>query len=172
MNATGMKTGFSKGDYCDASQITVPADSLGVNRGYAAFDFMKVVNRNPFYTERHLDRLYRTMSILRIEIPYSRNELHTIIHTIAKKNTALNYGLKFFSVPVELADPEIFQSDIYIVPVDLPVYSPDMFEKGSALITKEYARFLPEAKSTNYLPSIFWENELKKTRGARNPVLL
>ena len=70
--------------------------------------------------------------------------------------------LKFFAVPVDSADPDIYQSDLYITPVDLPVYSPDMAKKGSALITKEYARFLPEAKSTNYLPVVFWENEVKK----------
>ena len=162
MQVAGMKIGFSKGNYCDASQITVLADSIGLNRGYAAFDFMKVMNRKPFYTERHLDRFFRTMSILRIEIPYSRSELHAIIETIAEKNTASGYGLKFFAVPPEMGDTDIFPSDLYIVPVDLPVYPSEMFEKGSALISKEYARFLPEAKSTNYLPTIFWENELKK----------
>ena len=102
------------------------------------------------------------MSILRIGIPYSRSEIRAIIETLAEKNTAGNYGLKFFAVPIDSADPDIYQSDLYITPVDLPVYSPEMAEKGSALITKEYARFLPEAKSTNYLPIVFWENEVKK----------
>lgn len=157
-----MKTGFCKGDFCDASQIAVPVDSIGMNRGYAAFDFMKIVNKKPFYLDRHLNRFARTMSLLRIEIPYSANELTEIIESIVKKNSASNYGLKFFAVPLEISNSDTFLSDLFIVPVDLPVYQPEMFEKGSALITKEYARFLPEAKSTNYLPSILWENELKK----------
>lgn len=157
-----MKVGFNKNEFCDASLIMVPADSIGLNRGYAAFDFMKVVNRKPFYTERHIDRFFRTMSVLRIEIPYSREELQNIINSLTEKNEDSNYGLKFFAVPIDINDSDTYKCDIYIVPVDLPVYQPDMFTEGSSLITKEYLRFLPEAKSTNYLPTIFWENELKK----------
>ena len=157
-----MKTGFSKNKYCDASKIKVPADSIGLNRGYAAFDFMKVVNRKPFYTDRHLNRFFRTMQVLRIEIPYSRDEIKAIIETLAEKNAGTNYGLKFFAVPLEPTDSESYPADLIITPVELPVYPAEMFEKGSSLLTKEYARFLPEAKSTNYLPTMFWENELKK----------
>jgi len=157
-----MKTGFSKNDYCDASQIEVPVVSIGLNRGYAAFDFMKVVNRKPFYTERHLDRFFRTMSILRIEIPFSREEVKSIIETLAAKNTGTYYGLKFFAIPDETTGPEKFSSDLYICPVDIPVHPDEIFEQGISLITKEYIRFLPEAKSTNYLPAMFWGNEMEK----------
>ncbi len=157
-----MRTGFCKNDYCDTSQITVPADSIGLNRGYTAFDFMKVINRKPFYAERHLDRFFCTMSLLRIEIPYSLNEIAAIVETLAEKNNDNYFGLKFFAVPVETAGPESYPADLYVVPVELPAYPDEMFTKGSALITKEYARFLPEAKSTNYLPGVFWDNELKK----------
>ncbi|MDX9883175.1 MAG: aminotransferase class IV [Prolixibacteraceae bacterium] len=157
-----MRTGFSRNNYCDAPLIAVPANSIGLNRGYTAFDFMKVVNGQPFCAERHLARFFRTMSLLRIEIPYSMTEVGTIVKTLAEKNTGNYYGLKFFAVPVDTAGPEAYPADLYVVPVELPAYPDEMFTKGSALITKEYARFLPEAKSTNYLPGIFWENELKK----------
>jgi branched-subunit amino acid aminotransferase/4-amino-4-deoxychorismate lyase len=157
-----MKTGFCKDTYCDASRIKIPVDSIGLNRGYAAFDFMKVVKSQPFYTERHLDRFFRTMSLLRIEIPFSREEVNSIIQELAQKNTDNYYGLKFFAVPVETAGSEYFPSDLYITPVKIPVHPDEIFTQGISLMTKEYARFLPEAKSTNYMPSILWGNELKK----------
>ena len=159
-----MKTGFCKGNYCDASQITIPVDSIGLNRGYVAFDFMKVLNRKPFYTDRHLDRFIRTISLLRTQIPYSRIELKGIIETIVEKNTEANYGLKFFAIPLMSGDSNVLQSDLFIIPVKLPDFSPEIFEAGGSLITKEYARFLPEAKSTNYLPTIFWHDEIEQQK--------
>lgn len=155
------KTGFSKENYCETSEMEVPVAGVGLNRGYAAFDFMKVIAGVPFYPDRHLARFARTRELLRIIIDFSEFDLHQIINEITLRNGSHTYGLKLFAVPRDEGNGEFFLSDLFIVPVELPVYSSTVFESGAKLICKEYSRFLPEAKSTNYLPSLYWENERK-----------
>ena len=41
-------------------------------------------------------------------------------------------------------------------------FNSEVYINGGSLITKEYMRFLPEAKSTNYLPLIYWASEISE----------
>jgi len=164
-----MNTGYLKDRFCEPGEVLIPVDSIGLNRGYAAFDFLKIVKQQPFYGERHLQRFFNTMKLLRIEIAQSEEEVMRVVQTIANRSKHPYFGLKLFAVPVDNLDPERMRGELCIIPVVLPLLPESAFTKGSKLITFEYARFLPEAKSTHYLPSVYWEPEVQK-QGALEPL--
>jgi len=164
-----MNTGFCCDHFCEASEVKIPVDSIGLNRGYAAFDFLKVVHGKAFFPERHLDRFFRTMDLLRISISQSRDQVLEIITHLAGTGKESCFGLKLFAVPLDSEDPECYPANLYIHPVSLTLHPDSFYSKGSKLITFEYSRFLPNAKSTNYLPSMLWESEVKR-RGAIEPL--
>ncbi|MGD2033439.1 MAG: aminotransferase class IV [Bacteroidales bacterium] len=155
-----MLTGFNNGQFIETDKISVPIDNLGINRGYGAFDFFGVINRKPFYIERHLDRFMHTIELLRLEISYKHDEIKALIENTIHRNQASDFYIKLFALPLYPDSAGSLKSGLYILPVTAISYDEELYSKGAKLITKNYTRFLPEAKSTNYLPMVFWYAEL------------
>ncbi|MBN1597026.1 MAG: aminotransferase class IV [Bacteroidales bacterium] len=157
------KTGFFNGDFLPIEQIKIPVDNLAVNRGYGAFDFFGVINNKPFYGDRHLKRFQNTMQLLKISINFSESDIEGIIQKLIDLNEKKDFYFKLFALPTEPDHTIGSKSSLIILPVDAPQYEKDNFESGVKIISKAYTRFLPEAKSTNYLPLIFWYEEITQS---------
>ncbi len=154
-------TGYAFSDFKDINEIKIPADADAVNRGYGAFDFFSVINNLPFYLERHLDRFFNTMQLMRLSIPESRKKLTSIIHEVVQKNAVSDFHIKLFAYPKNAFDGEkTIGCNLFVLPVIVPPTKMFDISNGVKVITKDYQRFLPEAKSTNYLPVVYWYNEI------------
>lgn len=154
--------GFYNGMYTRYDDLSTRIDSLGANRGYAAFDFLKVINKVPFFAERHIERFLKTMSLLRIQPSFSPEDILEIISTLIDKNEHPVSFVKLFAIPKEPVTANQMKADLYILPVDMPNVPETVYTDGAKLISKEYMRFLPEAKSTNYLASVYWQHEISR----------
>ena len=139
-----MNTAYNKRGFCDPDEVLVPVHSIGLNRGYVGFDFLKIVNGRLFYGDRHMKRFFRTLELMRLMIPQTVEEVIEILEEIAKRSEDSHFGLKLFAIPLdsEAADP--IPATLSIVPVPIPIRSGDFYERGSKLVTFEYARFLPK----------------------------
>lgn len=154
-----LKTGFYNNRFTNAAQIKINPDSLAVGRAYAAFEFFRIINKRPFYIERHLDRLMNTLSILRLKIKYTKEQLHEIVQELIQKNEQSDYFLKIYALPGNSLNLNEM-AKLLILPYEIEYFDQSVGKEGVNLISKAYARFLPEAKSTNYLPSVFWQSEM------------
>lgn len=152
--------GFLNSEYLPKDQIKIPVDNLAVNRGYGAFDFFGIKNNKPFYGDRHIRRFLHSLHLMKLFIEYSENELIYIIQNLIQKNTISDFYLKLFALPTHPNQNAETPSSLIIIPVDAPEYDAKLYSHGAKLISKEYTRFLPEAKSTNYLPMVYWYNEM------------
>lgn len=155
--------GFDNGNYVPISQITIPADSLSVNRGYGAYEFLGVHNGIPFYLDRHLQRFANSLKILRLYSNYSES-LKEIVAELIRLNINPDFYLKFFVLPLNSNNPERMEGGMYIFPAVFPSFNALEFETGMALISREYQRFLPEAKSTAYLAGQYWQHEINQAK--------
>ncbi|MFN8256096.1 MAG: aminotransferase class IV [Bacteroidales bacterium] len=152
-------TGFNNGSFTHPDQIITSIDSLAVNRAYAAYEFLRIKNGKPFYFDRHMARFFKTLELMRLTITFGLKEIEIAIAELAEKNNMQNGYLKFFAIPAssnQLLNPAAF----YIIPFHYPDYSDETYLTGSNLLMKEYARFLPEAKTTNYVASAYWQYEM------------
>lgn len=154
--------GFAQNQYRDVNTVNIPADSIVSNRGYGAFEFFRIINKKPFYLARHLDRFYKTLHLMRLKIEYSRTKVESIINEIIESNGPLNFYIKLFAYPRNSFFETEIESDFFAIPNLAQSNSEIDFKKGARLITKEYQRFLPEAKSTNYMPMIYWQRDAIK----------
>jgi branched-subunit amino acid aminotransferase/4-amino-4-deoxychorismate lyase len=156
-------TGFNNGRFTQIEQIITPIDCLTVNRGYAAYEFLRIKNGKPFFFDRHMARLIKTLEIMRLTIPFGLKEIETSVAELSEKNNMQNGYLKFFAIPSsssQLLNP----ADFYIIPFHGSEYPDETYQTGSNLIMKEYARFLPEAKTTNYVASAYWQYEMDQKK--------
>lgn len=156
--------GFSNGQFTEISTILISIDNTAVNRGYGAFDFFGVLNKKAFYLDRHLDRFFRTLELLKLSINFSREEVISHIETVIQLNNATDFYIKLFALPLNSDSTEDLISSFYIMPVTMSAFDEEVYLHGGNLITKEYSRFLPEAKSTNYFPLIYWRTEISNNK--------
>lgn len=163
MNANFNKgISFFNGSFLYTHEIGIPVDNLAVNRGYGAFDFFGIVNGKPFYGDRHIKRFLNTLRLLKLKIEYSENDLANIVKELIEKNTVSDFYLKLFALPVLQDHSKNSPASLIIMPIEAPQYPPGLYKSGAKLISKEYSRFMPEAKSTNYMPMVFWQDDLEK----------
>ncbi len=152
-------TAFHNGIFEHISKIRVPVDSLIANRAYGAYEFLRINHSIPFYLDRHLERFFKTLDILRLSVQFQRVEIEQIIHGIIQKNGISDFYIKLFAVP-ESSNKAVNPSELFIIPCQFPDYPGEMYQNGANLILKEYSRFLPEAKTTNYVASVYWQHEM------------
>jgi len=152
-------TAFHNGIFEDLSKIQVPVDSLIVNRAYGAYEFLRINQSKPFYLDRHLNRFFKSLEILRLSVNFQRVEIEQIISEIIQKNEISDFFIKIFAVP-ESSNKAVNSSELFIIPCQFPDYPDEMYQNGANLIMKEYSRFLPDAKSTNYMASEYWQHEM------------
>lgn len=158
-----MQVGFNNGTWEPIDRIAIPVTSVSVNRGYGAFEFFEVVNGRPFYGERHLARFRRTMELLRIETQFDP-QLEEIVSGVIARNEIENAYLKLFALPHQPLFDGCREAALYVFPVRMPVFDPVLYAEGAWLITRNFERFLPEAKSTNYLAGQYWMDEQSDAR--------
>ncbi|MBS3992774.1 MAG: aminotransferase class IV family protein [Bacteroidetes bacterium] len=152
--------GYTQNQYLNVSNITLPITATTINRSYAAFEYFTLVNGKPFYVDRHINRLFNTLKILRINIKYSYTDIFNIINNLLVKNLNPNFSYKLFVIPEPSKNYQQFESELYIIPVNTPIIANKNSEHGNKLIVKNYQRFLPEAKTTNYIAHIYLEYEV------------
>jgi len=151
--------GFNNGLFQSVSEINIPITSISINRGYGAFEFFEVINGMPFYGARHFARFNHSLHILKLKTEY-QSQLFTIVDEIVVRNNLKNTYIKVFVLPHEGIKNGFYKASLYVFPVEMPTFSNLLYTEGAALTTRNFQRFLPEAKSTNYLAGQFWMDEI------------
>ncbi|PKP09627.1 MAG: hypothetical protein CVU09_10010 [Bacteroidetes bacterium HGW-Bacteroidetes-4] len=149
---------FINGIFDYDSHLNFPVHSLAVNRGYAAYEFFEVLSGKPLFIERHLARFRNTLQLMRLTTAFT-DQLEDIIQELLAKNQIKNAFIKILALPQQSTGSEI-QSDLFIFPVNFTAFPESAYTQGIPLLMKEYQRFLPEAKSTDYLASEYYKKEM------------
>lgn len=153
---------FINGEYISSDKAFLHVSDLAIQRGYGVFDFLKVVNGHPFFLPDYLDRFFHSASIMRLEIPYSRNELTKIVFSLIERNSAPNSGIKIILTGGYSPDGYVpAKPNLIITQHELVLPAKEVVETGVSIITHEYVRDLPEAKSINYTVGIWLIEKLK-----------
>lgn len=149
---------FINGFFDDDSRLNFPVHSLAVNRGYAAYEFFEVLSGKPLFIERHLARFRNTLLLMRLTTAFT-DQLEDLIEDLLAKNQIKNAFIKILALPQQSAGSEI-QAGLFIFSVNFPAFPESAYMQGMRLLMKEYQRFLPEAKSTDYLASEYYKHEM------------
>jgi branched-chain amino acid aminotransferase len=152
-------TGFQNGTFRELSEITVPITSISINRGYGAFEFFEVINHKPFYGARHFARFRHSMHCLKLKTSFD-DQLSQIVGELIDRTPFPDFCIKMFALPHDSFHDGCYDASLYIFPVFMPDYDQSLYENGAHLLLKNYLRFMPEAKSTNYLAGQFWSDEI------------
>ena len=135
---------------------------LSIQRGYGVFDFFKIKDGHPFFLNDYLERFYNSAKIMHLTVPYSPEELKSIIYQLIQKNNIEESGIKIILTGgysedgYQPAEPNLILTQH---PLTLP--AKEQIEKGVKIIAHDYVRDLPAAKTINYSMGIWLINQVK-----------
>ena len=66
----------------------IPVNDLGLQRGYGVFDFLRVKGNHPSFIDQHIDRLFRSLEMMRLVLPYSKEVLKATYEILEMKEKA------------------------------------------------------------------------------------
>lgn len=149
------------------SEANLHVSDLAVQRGYGIFDYFKVVDGHAYFLEHYLDRFYHSAKIMRLPVPLTRDDLRRLIYTLIEKNNLAESGIKmiltggYSADGYQPAEPNLILSQH---PLVLPTQS--VIEQGVKIITHEYVRDIPEAKTINYTMGIWLLDKISREQAA------
>jgi branched-chain amino acid aminotransferase len=156
---------YLDGEWFESKDLKISAFDLSVLRGYGIFDFLRTYNHKPFKWKEHLDRLFNSARILGLPMRWTLEEIDKIVAEGIERNKE---EFKDFNIRIVVTggvgvdsttpgDPSLMV--IFQKAVDYPK---EHYEGGTKVITHQYMRNLPDAKTLNYLIGIRVLQEAKK----------
>jgi branched-chain amino acid aminotransferase len=80
---------YFNGRYVPEAEVRVPFRDRSFLYGDGCFDMTRTFNGHPFKVKEHIDRLYRSLAYLRIDIGIAPDELIEITHEVVRRNAHL-----------------------------------------------------------------------------------
>ncbi len=159
---------YINGTFIDSTAASIPVNDLGLQRGYGVFDFLRVKEHQPLFLQQHIDRLYRSLAHMRLQLSHSKEELIAIIHSLIHQNQLPHSGIRI--TVTGGASPDGYTPvEPHLIIVQQPITAPPdtILTSPYALVTHAYRRQLPEVKTTDYLMAI-WLQPWVKEQGAQD----
>lgn len=147
---------YINGKFVDADKAMIPANDLAILRGYGVFDFLRTYGGRPFQLESHLKRLVRSAELIDLECPWDMDTLTDIIMETMSKNPYDEANIRIVVTGGDSPDNFMPQGDSRLIVMVTPVHNiaPHYYTDGGEVVTMNIARYIPGAKSLNYIPAI------------------
>ncbi|GAB4515614.1 MAG: branched-chain-amino-acid transaminase [Anaerolineae bacterium] len=148
---------YVNGEFVEAENALLPVTDLAVLRGYGVFDFMRTYNGQPFHLEAHIDRLFTSADIVKLAMPWSREEVAEIItQTLARNTDHDDYSVRV--VVTGGASPDNItpggQPRLIVMVSGVTPPPAEHYINGVKIITLRESRYLAQAKTTNYVSGV------------------
>jgi branched-subunit amino acid aminotransferase/4-amino-4-deoxychorismate lyase len=156
--------------YTYVRQQLVPLDQaflhvsdLSIQRGYGVFEFFRVHGSHPLFLDKYLARFYNSAELMHLAVPLSEEELRAAIYNLIEKNNLELSGMKmiltggYSTNGYDLGEPNLLMLQ---QPLSLPAQA--LIDKGLKIITHDYVREVPPAKTINYSIGIRLLNKIRE----------
>lgn len=144
---------YVNGKYLPPEKAVINVLDIGLIRGFGVFDFMVTYSNKPFLINQHIDRLFKSATLLNLDIGKTKEEIKKIIITTLNKNKWLEEKTIRIVVTggVGNSSTEPSSTSTIIVIVDPKHnYPQEYYINGVSVITYNYIRPLALSKSLDY----------------------
>ena len=147
---------YIDGRWVHPHQATISINDTAVLRAYSVFESLRTYDRRPFHLDEHLTRLYRSAQLIDLDIPYSREQVTTIVREVIERNAYKHATIRIFVTGGETEDSILPSGQPALIVLITPLGERDMqrFANGSRVITTHLQRIMPEAKTNNYVAAV------------------
>ncbi len=159
---------FSKnGSVLPMTDAVIPVSNIEYAYGFGVYETIRVVHGKPVFLPEHLKRLMTSAAA--IELKHALNEvmIGEWMTALLTKISADTCNLKILLIGAKTAEEAL----LFILPLTPKFPDKKLFRDGVAVITTEYERLLPNAKTLNMLPSYLFYKKAKEA-GCHDALLI
>lgn len=141
---------FSKnGQILPIAEAVVPISNIEYSYGFGVYETVKVRKSTVYFVEQHSYRLMQSAELIGLIHPFTKEKVETYIKDLVEKLQIVSCNLKVILIGSQKSENVM----LYIIPLS-PLF-PDrkLYKQGAQMISVNYARWYPKAKSLNMLPS-------------------
>ncbi len=156
------KFSFFQEKIVPTDKIKIAPHDLGLERGYAVFDYFRSYNGRIFRCKEHYQRFCNSAKSINLLVPISLADFEKICLELLVKNKIKEAGFRAILTGGESVINK--KPTFYILCEEIFVFKPEIFAQGASVQTHEYLRYLPSAKTTNYLENLrldSWKRQKK-----------
>jgi len=151
------------GEFLEEEEVRVSPWDLGFLRGYGVFDYFAVYHGKPFMVEAHFRRLINSARAIALSSKLSREQFLKIVEKLIEENNLENGAIRII-LTGGVSKNGITKGDsptLIIRPEKTSPIDQERYKHGSKLITTNYMRDFPEAKTIHYIEAIKHEEEMR-----------
>ena len=150
-----MKICYLNGKFLPENKAAINLADLGLLRSYGVFDSLRTYNGKVFLFDEHLVRLKNSAKAINLKIPATDIEIKKIIKKLLSKNKYKESNIRIvLTGGSEEKHTGKFSPTFYILVSKLEKLPGHVYSRGIKIITHNYKRDFPRAKTTNYLTSL------------------
>ena len=151
------------GKLVDEADAKISVVDHGVLYGDGVFEGIRVYSGRIFELEAHIKRLYESASVIRLEIPMSKDKLTKAVEKTVEANGVIDGYIRLVvtrGVGTLGLNPFICENSIvFIIADNIQLYPEELYEKGMKVVSATTVRnhplaIPPQVKSLNYLNNI------------------
>jgi len=149
-------------------KATLSVKDLTVLRGFGVFDFLVTYNKRPFHLKEHVQRLVTSAEKIGLKLNHTHEAICGIVKETVRRNTHHNESKVRIIYTGGISSDGLTpagngQLMVMVTPREDPPGR--WYADGAKIITLDTERFIPGAKSTNYLTAV-WALEQAHHQGA------
>jgi branched-chain amino acid aminotransferase len=154
---------YVNGQFVEENQAKISVNDLSVLRGFGVFDFLRTYNGFPFHLDEHLNRLERSARLIGLELPHPTAKIKEIVRETLGRNKHKESNIRLVvtgGLSTDGITPGLSPQLLIMVSSvkEMPV---EWYSDGAKVITSHVERFMPGAKSINYIPAILCQREAR-----------
>jgi branched-chain amino acid aminotransferase len=154
-----MSVFYIDGEFVNDHDAYIPATDLAVMRGYGVFDFLRTYNGQPFELEAHVQRLRNSAGLIELDVPWSDDDIASIVHQTLARNPRedgreQNVRIIVTGGPSANGLMPLGESRLLVMVTPATPIPPEHYAQGVKVITERIERYIPDAKTLNYIPAI------------------
>lgn len=163
INLAAMKV-YWNGEVMSENEVTVSPWDLGLLRGYAVFEYISIYQGSPFMLDLHLERLKGSAKMIDLELPTAASEFVNVVQHLIKENRVIDGAVRII-VTGGVSRDGASRGDrpTVLIRTENPgKLSPELYKNGAKLISIEYEREIPLAKTTQYVEALRHEKAMRE----------
>jgi len=158
---------LTQGSFAHRESLQFPFEERGLQFGDGVYEVIRVYQGNYYLIEEHIDRLYRSLYEIKIELPYTSEKMTEMLLDLLRRNEMDIDGKVYLQVtrgsaPREHYFPENIAPNMYAY-VEPVTRNTEMMKSGVHAITMPDIRWdFCHIKSLNLLPNVMAKQTAKE----------
>ena len=154
---------YIDGSFVAQQDAVLPVSDLAILRGYGVFDFLRTYGGRPFHLDAHVKRLRNSAELIGLACRWSHEEILDIVYETMSRNNYDESNIRLVITGGDSDDSITPGSNprLLVMVTEVKSFPEDWYRDGVGITTSDMTRYIPGAKSIDYIRAILALNQAR-----------